>query len=164
MTALTVPSPILLPLATVALAGMLAAACAPVATSPQQMQSSLPSVTYRYSADQDLVQANQSAAAYCAPYQGTPRAKLFSTDPDGGRRVVFECVHIAAAPLPMPQPIPSQPYTPNFSYTVASDQDLLNAARNAQAYCLSNGAERVVSTIGTSETGLRTVSFQCQPQ
>lgn len=162
MTIFIVPRSNPIPLATAVVAGLLVASCAPVATMPQQMQSSLPSVTYRYSADQDLVQANQSAAAYCTPYQAAPRAKSFFNEPDGSKSVLFECVRTATAPAPLP--IPPQPYNPNFVYSFRSDQELLDATRNAQTYCLNNGAQRMISTIGTSANGPRTITFQCLPQ
>ncbi|SEH25915.1 hypothetical protein [Magnetospirillum fulvum] len=151
----------LIPLATTIMVGMLVASCAPVATAPQQVQSNLPNVTYRYSADQDLVQANQSAASYCTPYQSVPRAKMFSTDPDGSKTVVFECVRVAIVPVPLP--VSPQTYNPNLIYSFRSDQELVDASRSAQSYCLSNGAEQVISTIGTSASGLRTITFQCVP-
>jgi len=161
MIAFTSPVRGLIPLATTIVVGMLVASCAPVMTAPQQVQSNLPSVTYRYTADQDLVQANQSAASYCTPYQSLPRAKMFSTDPDGSKTVVFECIRVGMAPQPLPAA--PQSYNPNLIYSFRSDQELVDASRSAQTYCVNNGAEQVISTIGTSVTGLRTITFQCVP-
>jgi hypothetical protein len=63
----------------------------------------------------------------------------------------------------VPAPIAPQPYTPNFVYAVRTDQDVLDATQNAQAYCLSTGAGRVLSTIGATASGGRTITFQCIP-
>lgn len=160
MTALPLRALPLAPLALVLASGLLVASCAPVASTPQLVQSNTPTVTYRYTADQELVQANQSAASYCNQYQATPRTKTFSTETDGSKIVVFECVRVAAAP---PPPVPA-PYNPNLVYSVRSDQELIDASRNAQSYCLSNGAQQVSSTISTNPNGIRTVTFQCLPR
>ncbi|CCG41442.1 hypothetical protein [Magnetospirillum molischianum] len=149
-----------MPLAAV-MSGLLAASCAPTHSTPQLIQSNTPSVTYRYSADQELVQANQSAASYCYQYQATPRTKTFSTEMDGSKTVVFECVRVATAPPPSPSPVP---YNPTQVYSVRSDQELIDASRNAQSYCQSNGAQQVSSTISTVSNGIRTATFQCLPR
>jgi len=163
MIALPLRSAPLAPLAVALVSGLLAASCAPAPSmTPQQVQSSTPSVSYRYSADQELVQANQSAASYCNQYQATPRTKTFSTEMDGSKIVVFECVRVATVSPPPPPPPP--PYNPNLVYSVRSDQELIDASRNAQNYCLSNGAQQVSSTISTNPNGVRTVTFQCLPR
>jgi len=135
------------------LAGLMAASCAPLHSSPEQVQASNPSVTYKYSSDQELVQANQSAATFCNRYQSVPRATNFANDPDGSRIVVFECVQTSAAP-------PAQ-YNPNLTYNYRTDQELLDASRNAQIYCMNNGSQQVISNIVTNANGTKTVTFQC---
>jgi hypothetical protein len=78
--------------AAVVLAGLLAAACTPIYSAPEQVETQNPSVTYKYNTDQELVQANQNASTYCNRYQSVPRTTNFSSDPDGSKVVVFDCV------------------------------------------------------------------------
>lgn len=138
-----------------ALASLLAASCAPQYTSPQQVQSTNPTVTYKYHNDQELLQVNQSAARFCNQYRGIPRATRFSNDPDGSNVVVFDCTRMTA---PMAQ---QSQFNPNLSYTYRTDQELLDASRNAQIYCMNRGSPQVVSNIVTNADGSRTVSFRC---
>jgi hypothetical protein len=72
-------------------AGVLLTSCVARPTAPVQIQASNPTVTYQYHNDQELLQANQSAAAYCGQYQAMPQTARFADSPDG-RAVVFECV------------------------------------------------------------------------
>lgn len=141
--------------------GLMVASCAPQSSSPQQVQSTVPSnptVTYKYLGDQDLVQANQNAAVFCNQYQSIPRTKTFSTEANGGKLVVFECLHTTQQAVLPPQ------YNPNAGYTYMTDQELLEASRNAQIYCMNNGSQQVVSNVTTNTNGSRTVSFQCGPR
>src|SRR4029453_17206851 len=92
------------------------ASCAPFSSSPQPVQSSTPSVTYNYRTDQELVQANQRATTYCSQYQTAPRTANITTNPDGSKAVLFECVR---ATLPA-----SAPASPNQSYSYRTDQEL----------------------------------------
>jgi hypothetical protein len=126
-------------------------------SSPQQVQASNPSVTYKYRNDQELVQANQNATTFCGGYQSVPRTARFANDPDGSRVVVFECVQAPPA-APPPQ------FNPNLTYSYRSDQELLDASRNAQIYCMNNGSSQVISNISTNANGTRTVTFQCSPR
>lgn len=135
------------------LAGLMAASCAIPPSSPEQVQASNPSVTYKYSNDQELVQANQSAATYCNRYQSVPQVTNFANDPDGSKIVVFECVQTSAAP-------PAQS-NPNLTYNYRTDQELLDALRNAQIYCMNHGSQQVISNIVTNANGTKTVTFQC---
>ena len=83
------------------------AACATFPSSQQPVQSSNPSVTYNYRTDQELLQANQNATAYCSPYQTVPRSVSMTNNADGSKAVHFECVRArptAPAPTP-PQPV-----------------------------------------------------------
>lgn len=139
------------------LACLTLASCAPQYSAPQQVQASNPSVTYKYHTDQDLVQANQKATSFCTPYQTIPRTTSFSNDPDGSKVVVFECVQPAPQLAPLPQ------YNPNLTYNYRTDQELVDASRNAQTYCLNNGAQQVISTMGTNLNGTKNVTFQCSP-
>jgi hypothetical protein len=139
------------------LAGLLPAACVPQYSAPQQVQSSNPTVTYTYNSDQDLIQANQTAATFCSRYQAVPRAANFTTNQDGNKAVIFECVPTTAPVAAAPQ------FNPNVAYSYRTDQELLDASRNAQAYCMNNGSRQVTSNIVTNADGSRTVTFQCNP-
>lgn len=133
------------------------ASCAPQYSTPQQVEAKNPSVTYKYQTDQDLVEANQKAATFCSGYQSTPRAASFSTDPDGRKVVVFDCVPVASMAAPLP------PVSPNLTYTYRTDQELLDASRNAQLTCMNRGSRQVISNIVTNVNGTKTVTFQCSP-
>jgi len=152
-------------LRTASLLGLLAlAACAQPHSEPQQVQVSNPSVTYKYRTDQELVQANERAAAYCSTYQSTHRTATFGTDPDGSKRVVFDCVKGTAMTPAAPVVAAAPAMAPNLTYTYFTDQELLDASRNAQNYCMSRGSTQVSSTITTNTNGSRTAMFQCLPR
>ena len=140
-----------------ALLALLVASCAQPSTSPEQVQSSNPSVTYKYHNDQELLQVDQSAATYCSQYKGLPQATNFTPDPNGGNDVVFQCVP------PTTQATSQVPVNPNLTYTFGSDTELLNDSRNAQTYCMNNGSSQVTSNITTNADGTKTVTFQCNP-
>lgn len=139
--------------AAVVLAGLVAVACAPLHSSPEQVRASNPSVTYKYSSDQELVQANQRAAKFCNRYQSIPGAANLAKDSDGSQIVVFECVETSATS--------QEQYNPNLTYNYRTDQELLDASRNAQIYCMNNGSQQLISNIVTNENGTKTVTFQC---
>jgi hypothetical protein len=130
------------------------ASCGPMASSPQPVQSSNPSVTYSYRSDQELVQANQNATTYCAQYQTIPRTAGITNNPDGSKAVVFECVRTAVAP-------PPPPAAPSQSYTYRTDQELVQASQTASAYCMSHGSQPMTSSIVINPNGTKTVTFQC---
>ena len=138
-------------------AAAIVSSCAPAYSPPQQVEAKNPSVTYKYQSDQDLIEANQKAATYCTGYQSTPRATSFSTDPDGRKVVVFDCVPVASMAAPLP------PASPNLTYTYRTDQELLDASRNAQLYCMNRGSRQIISNIVTNVNGTKTVTFQCSP-
>jgi hypothetical protein len=136
------------------LAVMLVPACAPMRSAPQQVQASNPTVTYKYRGDQELLDANQKAVTYCGQYRSVVRTGNITSAPDGTKTVVFECV--ATAPTP-----PTLPYSPNVAYAYRSDQELLDASRSADAYCMNNGSQRSMSSTVTNANGTKTVTFQC---
>jgi hypothetical protein len=138
-----------------ALSALLTTSCAPPYSPPQQVQSSRPSVTYKYNDDNGLLQVNQSATAYCNQYRAIPRPANFANNPDGSKTVVFECGQPA-----MQTAAPMQ-FNPNLTYNYRNDGELLNASQNAQAYCASNGSHQVTSNIIVNTDGSRTVTFQC---
>ena len=140
------------------LAGLLAASCAPTYSPPEQVQASSPSVTYKYRGDQDLIAANQRAVTFCNGYQSVPQAASFSTDPDGGKVVVFTCVQPGSPTVLTPAS------SPNLTYTYTTDPELLAASRTAQTYCMNTGSRSTTSSIATNANGTKTVSFRCVPQ
>jgi len=140
--------------AAAAVAAFMMASCAPQYSTPQQVQASNPTVTYKYRSDQELSQANQSAATFCSGYQSVARTGNFGTDPDGSRTVLFECVQTAQAPV-------TQPMNPNLTRTYRTDQELVEASRTAQSYCMNSGLQQVISNIFTNPNGTKTVTFQC---
>ena len=141
--------------AAAALAALLTTACVAPYQPPQQVQSSSPSVTYKYHSDQELLQVNQSAAAFCNRYRASPRPVNFTNDPDGSKVITYECVETIVPVAQQPQ------FNSNLTYSYRTDQELLDASRNAQAYCSNRGSPQVISTIATNPDGTRTVAFQC---
>jgi hypothetical protein len=141
-------------LATVAVAGCTAASSS--SDSLQQVEASNPSVTYEYSGDEELLQAQQSAAVFCSQYQSTPRpARLASGSTGAANTVIFEC------DPNLPVTAPPVVRDSDLTYSYASDQELLAAWRNAHTYCRDNGWEQATSNIRTNTDGSRTVVFQC---
>ena len=135
------------------LAGGALVSCAELPSSQRPVQSSNPSVTYNYRTDQELLQANQNATAYCSQYQTAPRTANITNNSDGSKAVVFECVRTT---LPAPPPT-----TPSQSYTYRTDQELVQASQTAGAHCLKNGSQPMTSSMVTNPDGSRTVTFQC---
>ena len=125
-------------------------------TSQQPVQASNPSVTYNYRTDDELLQANRNAMAYCNQYQTVPRTGNITNNSDGSKAVVFECVRTA---LPAPAPA-----APSQSYTYRTDQELVQASQTAGAYCQKYGSQPMTSTMVANPDGSRTVTFQCGPR
>ena len=50
-----------------------------------------PSQTYTYRTDQELVQASQTAGAYCLKYGSQPMTSSIVTNPNGTKTVTFQC-------------------------------------------------------------------------
>jgi hypothetical protein len=148
-------------LVTLAVAAGTLSACV-ASRGPQQVRAENPNVTYTYRTDQDLVQASQNAAAYCAQYQSVQRTARISNNADGTNTVVFDCVKTAAVATPVPAPVPA-PVNPGMTYTYRTDQELLDASRNAEAYCMRYGTP-MNSSIVTNPNGTKTVTFQCGPR
>lgn len=141
-------------------------ACTGYSNGPRQVRTETPSVTYTYRNDQELAQASQSAATYCSQYQSYERTyRITSNNADGSKTVVFDCVKASgAAPAAVVQTapvavVPAPAPTP-MAYTYRTDQELLDASRNAEAYCMRSGMV-TTSTIVTNANGTKTASFQC---
>jgi exopolysaccharide biosynthesis predicted pyruvyltransferase EpsI len=50
-----------------------------------------PSQSYTYRTDQELVQASQTAGAYCLQYSSQPMTSSIVTNPNGTKTVTFQC-------------------------------------------------------------------------
>jgi hypothetical protein len=50
-----------------------------------------PSQSYTYRTDQELVQASQTAGAYCLQYGSQPMTSSIVTNPHGTKTVTFQC-------------------------------------------------------------------------
>jgi hypothetical protein len=50
-----------------------------------------PSQSYTYRTDQELVQASQTAGAYCLQYGSQPMTSSIVTNPNGTKTVTFQC-------------------------------------------------------------------------
>jgi hypothetical protein len=143
-----------------AIAASALAACAPLSPpGPEQVYANNPGVTYNYSTDEQLLEANQKAAAYCHQYQTTiPRSGAITAHPDGTYSVSFECV-------PVTPPGPTVAMTPSalpMTYTYRTTQELLHASQDAEAMCLRYG-KRSNATIVTNVDGSKTATFTCVP-
>lgn len=143
---------------TAVFAALLMASCVSTRSSPEQVEASNPTVTYKYRNDDELIQANQRAITFCQQYPSSlPRTASFSNDSDG-KIVVFECVPaatFAAAATAVRQP------NADLTYSVRTDQDLLDASREAQIHCLNNGLPEMDSNITVNSDGSKTVTFRC---
>jgi hypothetical protein len=142
----------------VALAAVAVASCTSSSSSDslQQVRASNPNVTYEYVGDEELLQAQQNAVVFCSQYQAAPRpARITSGSTGGSNTVVFEC------DPNLPTTAPPEVLGSDLAYNYQSDQELLEASRNAHTYCTDNGWQQAVPSIRTNTDGSRTVVFQC---
>jgi hypothetical protein len=143
-------------------AGVLAS-CAPN-RPPETVSAQNPSVTYKYRGDQELLRANQQAAAFCNQYGTTPRTANLTNNPDGTNTVIFDCVKPGTPITAMAPVAPMPPTNPALTYTYRSDRELLDSSRRADAYCMQYGQRMVAtSNIVTNADGSHTVTYQCGP-
>jgi hypothetical protein len=131
-------------------------ACAPVYsnTSPQLVESTQPSITYTYSSDTELIEANSNAIAYCSQYTATPvNQGMITENPDGTKTVTFQCVKAAMVSPPPP---------PRMSYRYSSDTELFQALHSADLYCQRSG-QKASTSIVANQDGTKALTFQCVP-
>lgn len=132
--------------------------------APETVSSQNPSVTYKYRGDQELLRANQQAAAFCNQYGTTPRTANLTNNPDGTNTVIFECMKAGAPAMVMAPAAPLPPVNPALTYSYRTERELLDSSRRADAYCMQYGQRMVAtSSIVTNVDGSRTVTFQCGP-
>jgi hypothetical protein len=141
-----------------AIAAVMMAACASThSSSPRQVDASNPTVTYQYRNDDELIQANQRAIAFCEPHQSLPRAQRFTDDTEHHRIVVFECVsNLQVTTIRQPDS--------ELRYNYRTDQELLDVSRNAQVHCRNSGKPDMSSDVAVNSDGSRTVTFHCNPR
>ena len=137
-------------------AGALVSCSGSLPSSQQPVQASNPSVTYNYRTDEELLQANRNATVFCNQYQTVPRTGNITSNSDGSKAVVFECVRTE-----LPAPPPSPPPPPSLSYTYRTDQELVQASQTAGAHCARYGSQPRTSSLVNNPAGTRTVTFQC---
>lgn len=131
----------------------------PRTSSPQQVAESNPTVTYSYRNDDELIQAGQRAVIYCNQQQTRSQsvAESFQTTTGGDNTVTFECVPESSGPTTTRSPQTSS----DLSYSFRTDQELLNASKEAQRYCMGQGSAEVISEIVTQSDGSKSVTFRC---
>jgi hypothetical protein len=142
------------------LAAMAVASCtsssSPSSHSLQQVEASNPTVTYEYAGDEELLEAQQEAVAFCSQYRSTARPARITSGSEGrADNVVFEC------DPNLPVTAPPEVRGSDLAYSYQNDQELLAAWRNAQTYCTDSGRQQAVPNIRTNSDGSRTVVFQC---
>lgn len=131
--------------------------CAPPTPSePVQVEAQAPEVSYNFNTDQDLIEANNRARAYCSQYASTATMEgTITTNPDGSKRVTFECVKTAPT-------VPATP-APPMTYNYRTDNDLLQAMQSADNYCARSGQVASYS-VTTNANGTQTLTYQCVPR
>ena len=135
-----------------------AIACTPLYQEAHEVDARPPKVSYDFSSDAGLIEANSKARTYCGQYAATPSLQgTITKNSDGGQTVTFECIKtVAATPYPPPSP-------PPMSYSYRTDTELLQAIESADAYCARSG-QTASSSIVTNPGGTRTLTYQCIPR
>lgn len=141
---------------TAAFAALMTVSCVSTrSSSPQQVEVSNPTVTYKYRNDDELIQANQRAMTYCDQYQSFPQAEHIGHDQEGSNIVVFECLNRTEPAVPQRQ------RASDLTYNFQTDQELLDVSRDAQVYCLNSGQPEMDSDIVVNSNRSKTVTFRC---
>lgn len=140
---------------------LLVTACTERTSPPREVASQTPRVTYKYRGDRELMAANDKAVTYCSQYHAVPQTGDIENAQNGDKEVTFNCISGTPA---MAATEPTTTMGSNLAYPYRSDQELLEASRNADAYCLNNGSQRAVATFVNNMDGTRTVTFQCVTQ
>jgi hypothetical protein len=138
------------------------AACAGPAGRAQPVQESAPSVTYKFTDDEGLVDATVKAEAYCREYNALPTTSVIRQAPDGAREVVFVCDQARAVAFADTRTM-HRTATPTVQYTYRDERTLIEATTEAQRHCAALGAEARSHTVSTGPAGTRTVVFECVP-
>ncbi len=135
------------------------ASCAGFRQPAVQTSASKPTVSYVYNDDQGLVEATSQAESYCAQYSAWPRSSDIVTQSDG-RHVTFFCDQprtVMSAPATVVVP-PAQQVV---SYPYRDDRGLIEAANQAQRYCMGFNANARSTVVANNADGSRTLRFEC---
>lgn len=135
------------------------ASCAGFRQPAMQTSASKPTVSYVYNDDQGLVEATSQAETYCAQYSAWPRSSDIVTQSDG-RHVTFFCDQprtVMSAPATVVVP-PAQQVV---SYPYRDDRGLIEAANQAQRYCVGFNANARSTVVVNNADGSRTLRFEC---
>jgi hypothetical protein len=135
------------------------AACTGFRQPAVQTNASKPTVSYVYSDDQGLVEATRQAESYCAQYSAWPRSSDIVTESDG-RHVTFFCDQprtAMSAPATVMVPAAQQV----TSYPYRDDRGLIEAANQAQRYCMGFNANARSTVVVNNADGSRTLTFEC---
>jgi hypothetical protein len=133
--------------------------CAEFRQPAVQTSASKPTVSYVYNDDQGLVEATRKAETYCAHYSAWPTSSDIVTQSDG-RHVTFFCDQprtVTSAPATVVVP-PAQQVV---SYPYRDDRGLIEAANQAQRYCMGFNAHARSTVVINNADGSRTLTFEC---
>jgi hypothetical protein len=146
--------------ATVLLGAAAIAACATPTGRAEPVEATPPSVTYKYSDEQGLIDASLKAETYCRDFNSWPTSTGVHVEQDGARRVTFVCdqdrteTYAGARHRSMPP-------NPTVQYTYRDERGLIEATTQAQQHCASFGAEARSTKVSRNSGGTRTVEFEC---
>jgi hypothetical protein len=136
----------------IAVLAVATAACTPLYQKAHEVEAKPPRVSYDYSSDAGLIEANSKARIYCGQYASTTSSRGSITEnTDGTKTVTFECIKTVAAISYPPPPM---------SYSYRTDTELLQAIESADADCARSG-QTASSRIVTNPDGTKTLTFQC---
>jgi hypothetical protein len=135
------------------------ASCAGFRQPAVQTNASKPTVSYVYSDDQGLLEATRQAESYCAQYSAWPRSSDIVTQSDG-RHVTFFCDQPRTV-TSAPTTVVVQPAQQVVSYPYRDDRGLIEAANQAQRYCMGFNANARSTVVVNNADGSRTLTFEC---
>jgi hypothetical protein len=138
------------------------ASCSLYRQAAVQTSASKPTVSYVYSDDQGLVEATRKAESYCAQYSAWPTSSDIVTQSDG-RHVTFFCdqPRTATAVTSAPATVVVPPAQQVISYPYRDDRGLIEAANQAQRYCMGFNANARSTVVTNNADGSRTLTFEC---
>jgi hypothetical protein len=138
------------------------ASCAGFRQPAVQTSASKPTVSYVYNDDQGLVEATRQAESYCAQYGAWPTSSDIVTQSDG-RHVTFFCdqPRTATVVTPAPATVVVPPAQQVVSYPYRDDRGLIEAANQAQRYCMGFNANARSTVVVNNADGSRTLRFEC---
>ena len=138
------------------------ASCAGFRQPAVQTSASKPTVSYVYNDDQGLLEATRQAESYCAQYSAWPTSSDIVTQSDG-RHITFFCdqPRTATAATSAPTTVVVPPSQQVVSYPYRDDRGLIEAANQAQRYCMGFNANARSTVVINNADGSRTLTFEC---